>query len=119
MVTENRLNLVFAALSDPTRRAILERLSQGQVPVGELAQPFNMSLQAISKHLKVLEKANLIMRTKEAQWRWCQLEPEALKLASDWLDQYQHFWEMQLDSLELHLQYQQESTNHDKSTSLD
>jgi DNA-binding transcriptional ArsR family regulator len=97
------LDQTFAALADPTRRAILSRLASGEASVNELAQPFDMSLPAISKHLKVLEHAGLITRSRDAQFRPCRLEPRALKHAADWLDQYRIFWERSLDRLEDYL----------------
>src|SRR5438094_2449598 len=93
----------FAALADPTRRAILARLASGGASVTELAEPFEMSLPAISKHLKVLQRAGLIARGREAQWRPCRLEAGPLKDASDWLEQYRRFWEESLDRLEDYL----------------
>jgi DNA-binding transcriptional ArsR family regulator len=97
------LNQTFAALADPTRRAILARLASGEASVSELADPFDMSLPAISKHLKVLERAGLISRGRDAQFRPCRLEPRALKAASDWLESYRIFWEQSLDHLEDYL----------------
>ncbi len=97
------LDHTFAALADPTRRAILARLAGGEASVGELAEPFDISLPAISKHLKVLERAGLISRGRDAQFRPCRLEPRALKAASDWLETYRIFWEQSLDHLELYL----------------
>ena len=97
------LDQTFSALADPTRRAILARLVTGEASVNELAQPFDMSLPAISKHLKVLERAGLISRGRDAQFRPCRLEPGALKPAADWLDQYRIFWEQSLDRLEDYL----------------
>jgi len=91
--------MTFSALSDPTRRAILARLASGAASVGELAEPFAMSLPAVSKHLKVLEHAGLITRGREAQWRPCQLEAGPLKDAADWLEHYRRFWEQSLDRL--------------------
>jgi len=88
----DKLNTIFAALSDPTRRGILARLATGAASVSELARPFEMSQPAISKHLQVLEKAGLISRGREAQWRPCQLEAAGLEGASDWLDGYRRFW---------------------------
>jgi len=99
----DHLSTTFAALADPTRRAILARLSQGETSVTELAKPFNMSMPAISKHLKVLERAGLITRGREAQWRPCKIEPMALKSLDEWLDQYRQFWEQRLDRLEDYL----------------
>src|SRR5580692_12974574 len=97
------LDATFAALADPTRRAILARLSRGETTVQQLAEPFAMSLPAISKHLKVLEHAGLITRSREAQWRPCRLEPRPLKNAADWLERYRIFWEQSLDRLEDYL----------------
>jgi DNA-binding transcriptional ArsR family regulator len=102
MLTE-QLDRTFAALSDPTRRAIVERLADGEASVTELAAPFAMSLPAVSKHLKVLEKAGLISRGRKAQWRPCRLEPEPLKEASDWLEEYRRLWEERLDRLDEYL----------------
>ena len=93
------LSMTFSALSDPTRRAILARLASGAASVGELAEPFAMSLPAVSKHLKVLEHAGLIRRGREAQWRPCQLEAGPLKDAADWLEHYRRFWEQSFDRL--------------------
>lgn len=101
---ENQLSVTFAALADPTRRAILAHLAKGEASVTELAQPFEMSLPAISKHLKVLERAGLITRSREAQWRPCRLEAEPLKEASNWIEQYRQFWEQSFDRLEEYLQ---------------
>ena len=98
------LSTTLSALADPTRRAILARLASGERSVTELAQPFAMSLPAISKHLKVLEKAKLIERSREAQWRPCKLAPEPLKEVSSWLDQYRQHWEERLDRLDQYLQ---------------
>jgi DNA-binding transcriptional ArsR family regulator len=92
-VDETRLNETFAALADPTRRAILARLMGGEASVTELAEPFAMTLPAVSKHLKVLEKAGLITRGREAQWRPCRLEVDPLRQVADWLDGYRRFWE--------------------------
>ena len=97
------LSITFAALADPTRRAILARLSNGQCSVNELAAPFDMSLPAISKHLKVLERAGLIARTREAQWRPCQLNAGRLKEVADWIEQYRRFWEESFDRLDEYL----------------
>ena len=103
-MTTERLNRTFAALADPTRRAILARLSLGETSVKELAEPFDMSMPAISKHLKVLERAGLVARGREAQWRPCRLRPAPLKEASDWMEHYRRFWEQSLDRLEIYLQ---------------
>lgn len=102
-ISEDRLSATFAALADPTRRAILARLSSGEASVTELAEPFDMSLPAISKHLKVLERAGLITRGREAQWRPCRLRARPLKGAADWLDHYRVFWEQSLDRLQDYL----------------
>ncbi len=98
-MSPDRLSATFAALADPTRRAILARLASGQASVTELAEPFEMSLPAVSKHLKVLERAGLIARGREAQWRPCRLEAAPLKDASDWLEHYSRFWEESLERL--------------------
>lgn len=95
--------LIFSALADPTRRAILAHLARGEASVTELAQPFEMSLPAISKHLKVLERAQLIVRGREATWRPCHLNAEPLKDIDDWLEQYRQFWEERLDRLDDYL----------------
>jgi DNA-binding transcriptional ArsR family regulator len=98
MITKD-LTSIFAALADPTRRAIIERLAIGEASAGQLAEPFGISKPAISKHLKVLENANLILRKKDAQWHRFQLQPDSLKLASDWIARYRKFWEDQFDAL--------------------
>jgi len=98
-MSADRLSVVFSALADPTRRAILARLASGTASVTELAAPFEMSLPAISKHLKVLERAGLISRGREAQWRPCRLEAAPLQDAADWLEAYRQFWEESLDRL--------------------
>ena len=98
------LDATFAALADPTRRAILARLARGETTVQELAEPFAMSLPAISKHLKVLERAGLIARSREAQWRPCRIEPRALKDVDDWLDHYRRFFDESFDRLDAYLQ---------------
>ena len=95
----DHLSTTFAALADPTRRAILTRLAEGEASVGELAAPFAMSLPAISKHLGVLERARLIRRRKDAQWRRCALSPEGLRAASEWIGRYERFWTESLDRL--------------------
>ena len=97
------LTQTLSALADPTRRAILARLSKGEATVNELAEPFNMSLPAVSKHLKVLERAGLISRGREAQTRPCRIEPETLKAVDGWLSDYRALWEQRLDRLEAHL----------------
>src|SRR5271163_3933213 len=103
MQMQHDLNVTFAALADPTRRAILARLSSGEASVTELGEPFEMSLPAISKHLKVLERAGLIARGREAQWRPCRLEAGPLKNVSDWLEHYRRFWEESFDRLDVYL----------------
>ena len=97
------LDTTFAALADPTRRAILARLAAGEASVTELAEPFEMSLPAVSKHLKVLERAGLVARGREAQWRPCRLEAGPLRDAADWLERYRRFWEQSFDRLEEYL----------------
>jgi DNA-binding transcriptional ArsR family regulator len=97
------LNTTFAALADPTRRAILARLALGEASVTELGEPFEMSLPAISKHLKVLERAGLIARGREAQWRPCRLAAGPLKDVADWLEHYRRFWEESFDRLDVYL----------------
>ena len=101
----DRLSRTFAALADPTRRAMLARLSQGEANVSDLAKPFlrSMSLPAVTKHVKVLEKAGLITKTREAQWRPCKLNGVALKDAADWMEQYRRYWEESFDRLEAYL----------------
>jgi DNA-binding transcriptional ArsR family regulator len=97
------LSATFAALADPTRRAILTRLASGQASVTELAQPFDVTLPAITKHLKVLERAGLVARSREAQWRPCRLQPQPLREVADWVQQYRTMWEQRLDRLEDYL----------------
>jgi DNA-binding transcriptional ArsR family regulator len=103
-MTSDRLSSTFAALSDPTRRAILALLALGETSVSKLAEPFAMSLPAVSKHLKVLERAGLITRGRDAQMRPCKIEVNALKEADDWLEEYRRLWEQRLDLLEDYLQ---------------
>jgi DNA-binding transcriptional ArsR family regulator len=106
----DQLSATFAALADPTRRAILARLAQGETSVTELAQPFQMSLPAVSKHIKVLERAGLIRRGRTAQWRPCRLEAEPLKQTAAWIEQYRRFWDESFDRLDDHLrEIQQEN----------
>ncbi|MEH2243474.1 ArsR/SmtB family transcription factor [Nostoc sp.] len=102
-MSTDQLSVIFAALADPTRRAILAHLAKGEASVTELAKPFEMSLPAISKHLKVLERAGLITRSRKAQWRPCQIETQPLKDAADWIEQYRQFWEESLDRLDDYL----------------
>jgi len=99
----DRLSATFSALADPTRRAILARLALGETSVSELAEPFDISLPAVSRHLKVLEGAGLIARSREAQWRPCRIEPQALKGVDEWLEEYRRLWEQRLDRLEDYL----------------
>ena len=99
-----QLSTTFAALADPTRRAILARLAEGEATVNELAEPLPLSLQAVSRHLKVLEQAGLISRGRTAQWRPCRLEPAPLRDATDWLERYRQLWEGSFDRLSAHLQ---------------
>jgi DNA-binding transcriptional ArsR family regulator len=102
-VAGDQLSRIFAALADPTRRAILARLAHGEASVTELAEPFDMSLPAVSKHLKVLEQAGLISRGRDAQWRPCRLEPGPLKEAADWIEQYHQLWGERFDRLDEYL----------------
>jgi DNA-binding transcriptional ArsR family regulator len=100
----DRLSMTFSALADPTRRAILARLTAGEISVTELAEPFEISLPAVTKHLQVLERAGLVSRSRHAQWRPCKLEAEPLRAASSWIDEYRQYWEASLDRLESYLQ---------------
>jgi DNA-binding transcriptional ArsR family regulator len=102
-MNQDALSLTFAALADPTRRAILARLARGEAGVTELAAPFSISLPAITKHLKVLERAGLISRGRHAQWRPCKLEGQALREVAEWVQQYRRFWEHNFDRLEDYL----------------
>jgi DNA-binding transcriptional ArsR family regulator len=102
-MTDDQLSSTFAALADPTRRAILARLATGEATVNELAEPFPISLQAISKHLKVLERAGLITRGRDAQWRPCRLETVPLKTAADWIERNRELWQGRFDRLDEHL----------------
>ena len=112
----DHLSTTLAALADPTRRALLARLALGETSVSELATPFEMSLPAVSKHLKVLEHAGLIARSREAQWRPCRIEPRALKDVDDWLDRYRRYWEERFDRLDDYLQELQAKEAKDKGT---
>ncbi len=98
-----QLDRVFAALADPTRRAILARLAKGESTVNDIAAPIPMSLPSVSKHLKVLEHAGLISRGREAQWRPCKLEPKALKAVDDWIERYRRHWEASFDNMDTYL----------------
>jgi DNA-binding transcriptional ArsR family regulator len=113
-MTADCLSLTFSALADPTRRAILSRLAAGEISVTELAAPFKMSLPAISKHLKVLERCGLIARGREAQWRPCRLEAKPMKDAVDYLERYRQFWEESFDRLEVYLKELQEKEKQEK-----
>lgn len=110
---EDMLSQTFAALADPTRRAMLARLSQGEANVSELAQPFlqKMSLPAITKHVKVLERAGLITKSKDAQWRPCRLRGAGLRDAADWVEQYRAFWEESFDRLDAYLKENKDRAN--------
>ena len=103
MMTTDKLSTTFAALADPTRRAILAKLAEGETSVKELAEPFEMTLPAVSKHLKVLERAGLIERRREAQWRPARLDAGPLKDVAEWLEQYRRFWEVSFDRLDEYL----------------
>jgi DNA-binding transcriptional ArsR family regulator len=107
----DQLSSTFSALADPTRRAILGRLSRGEKSVNELAAPFKMSLPGVSKHLKVLERAGLIERSRDAQWRPCRLKAKPLREAFDWIEHYQKFWEESFDRLDLYLKQLQSQEN--------
>jgi DNA-binding transcriptional ArsR family regulator len=108
--TEDELSVTFAALADPTRRAILARLAQGEATVNELAAPFHLSLPGVSKHLKVLQHAGLISQGRRAQWRPCRIEPVRLKEAADWIDNYRHIWEERFERLDTYLRVLQQQT---------
>lgn len=110
-MTDDRLSLTFSALADPTRRAILARLATGETSVTELAEPFEMSLPAVSKHLKVLERAGLIERGREAQWRPCRLQAAPLKDVDSWLARYRRFWEESFDRLDAYLKQTKDAEN--------
>ncbi len=112
-MSTDRLSTTFAALADPTRRALLARLASGEATVNVLAEPFPVSLQAVSKHLKVLERAGLITRGRSAQWRPCTLRGQPLAEATGWLESYRAFWEGSLDALADHLHDLQKGNDHD------
>src|SRR4249920_4252952 len=103
-MTDDPLSLLFAALADPTRRAILARLAHGEATVNQLAEPFHLKLPTVSKHLKVLQRAGLITQARKAQWRPCRLETAPLKEVADWVDRYRRFWEESFDRLDAYLQ---------------
>ena len=109
------LSATFSALADPTRRAILARLVDGEAPVTELAAPFDMSMPAVSKHLKVLERAGLIERSRHAQWRPCRLAPAPLKEVADWVERYRQLWEERLDRLDDYLSELQLGASNDRA----
>lgn len=121
MIATDQLSLTFAALADPTRRAILARLVEGDATVTELAAPFAMSMPAVSKHLKVLERAGLISRGREAQWRPCRIEPTPLEGVDDWLADYRRLWTERFDRLDDYLRELQgkEATNPDAPDRVD
>jgi len=113
MASGQNLNATLAALADPTRRAILARLASGERSVTELAEPFAMSLPAVSKHLKVLERAGLIVRGREAQWRPCRLDARPLKDVAEWVEHYRRFWTESFDRLDMYLhELQKKETRH-------
>ena len=104
MAPPDTLSATLAAVADPTRRAILARLRDGEANVTELAAPFQMSIPAVSKHLKVLERAGLLTRTRDAQWRPCRLRPEALRTVADWIEDYRALWEARLDRMQAYVE---------------
>ena len=104
-MSADQLSTTFAALADPTRRAILARLVSGECSVTELAEPFDMSMPAVSKHLRVLERAGLVARRKEAQWRRCRIDAGPLKEVATWAERYRHIWEARFDRLDQYLQH--------------
>lgn len=110
-MTADRLSQIFAALADPTRRAILTRLAESEATVTELAEPFDISLPAVSRHLKVLEKAGLISRSRSAQWRTSRLEAEPLREATAWMERYRRFWDENLTRLDAHLKRMKEESS--------
>lgn len=114
-MAHDRLSMTFAALADPTRRAILARLAQGEVTVTELAAPFAISLPAVTKHLQVLERAGLVSRSRQAQWRPCKLEAAPLRDAGGWIDAYRQCWEASLDRLDTYLEALQKEPDDDPS----
>jgi len=112
-MTTDQLSITFAALADPTRRAILSRLSAGEASVTELAKPFDLSLPGISKHLKVLQRAGLIRQSRKAQWRPCRLDGARLKEAADWVGEYRQFWDESFERLDEYLATVQKEETHD------
>ena len=117
--SSNQLNLTFAALADPTRRAILERLQAGEASVNQLVEPFAMSQPAISKHLKVLERAGLVERGRDAQFRPCRLNAAPLQEATQWLEEYRRFWEARLDRLDAYVKVLQAKEKHSNARKQD
>jgi DNA-binding transcriptional ArsR family regulator len=115
-MADDPLSITFAALADPTRRAVLTRLASGEATVNELAEPFDMSLQAVSKHLKVLERAGLITRGRDAQYRPCRFEKEPLNTAVDWIDRHRQVWTERFDRLEQHLRNIQQHEDQPSAT---
>jgi DNA-binding transcriptional ArsR family regulator len=115
-MSTDELSATFAALADPTRRAILSRLAGGEATVTEIARPFAMTLPAVSKHLKVLQRAGLITQGRRAQWRPCRLKPEPLAGVAGWVEQYRRFWEERLDRLDEYLKELQAKEQHDDPT---
>jgi len=113
----DQLSATFAALADPTRRKILSRLARGESSVTELAKPFKMTLPAVTKHLKVLQRAGLITRSRQAQWRPCRLHAQPLREVADWVEQYRQFWEARLDRLEEYLRELQAQEKAEKGAS--
>src|SRR5437588_8521067 len=111
-MTTDQLSITFAALADPTRRAILSRLSAGEASVTELAKPFDLSLPGISKHLKVLQRAGLIRQSRKAQWRPCRLDGARLKEAADWVGEYRQFWDESFERLDEYLATAQKEEKH-------
>ena len=116
-MADKQLDAVFGALADPTRRAILARLAAGDASVGELAAPHDMSLAAVSKHIKVLEDAGLVTRSRDAQWRPCHLQAKPLRAVAEWALGYEHFWKRNLDSLGAHLEKMQRTSARKKKRS--
>jgi len=117
MKAEDQLSLIFGALADPTRRAILARLAEGDATVTELAEPFSISMPAISRHLKVLERAGLITRSRSGQWLSSSLDGAALKEATDWMERYRRFWDVSFERLDAHLRKVQEDRASQEDTS--
>src|SRR5436305_10871751 len=115
-MAQDKLSVTFAALADPTRRAILARLSQGEASVTELAKPFDLSLPGISKHLKVLQRAGLVSQSRKAQWRPCRLDGARLKEAADWVGEYRQFWDESFERLDEYLATVQKEETHDSES---